>query len=186
MLYRFWKCAILLSYIHFLFDCDRSSINLNVNRVSGWTEGGCFACICQQTRSSKCNECCRDNWQAWSSFSPPTSLVFSLSLVSTSTCVISWMFTVDKDTKFVDFPVLVGQIGHGTGRIVPTDIKDFPPWVNLSFLNYGFNSCWCNMVGHFRYIQSTCATSGEGLYEGLDWLSNNIASKASIWTKLES
>ncbi|MCO5568054.1 hypothetical protein L7F22_021749 [Adiantum nelumboides] len=27
------------------------------------------------------------------------------------------------------------------------------------------------------YIQSTCATSGEGLYEGLDWLSSNIASK---------
>ncbi|KAE8689340.1 ADP-ribosylation factor 1 [Hibiscus syriacus] len=25
------------------------------------------------------------------------------------------------------------------------------------------------------YIQSTCATSGEGLYEGLDWLSNNVA-----------
>ncbi|KAG8501531.1 hypothetical protein CXB51_004018 [Gossypium anomalum] len=30
------------------------------------------------------------------------------------------------------------------------------------------------------YIQSTCATSGEGLYEGLDWLSSNIASKASM------
>ncbi|KAF6165304.1 hypothetical protein GIB67_042720 [Kingdonia uniflora] len=29
------------------------------------------------------------------------------------------------------------------------------------------------------YIQSTCATSGEGLYEGLDWLSNNIVNKAS-------
>ena len=28
-----------------------------------------------------------------------------------------------------------------------------------------------------RYIQSTCATSGEGLYEGLDWLSQNIASR---------
>ncbi|MCL7045962.1 hypothetical protein MKW94_029058 [Papaver nudicaule] len=28
------------------------------------------------------------------------------------------------------------------------------------------------------YIQSTCATSGEGLYEGLDWLSNNIPDKA--------
>ena len=27
------------------------------------------------------------------------------------------------------------------------------------------------------YIQSTCATSGEGLYEGLDWLSTNIANK---------
>ncbi|KAM7275480.1 hypothetical protein ACFE04_017346 [Oxalis oulophora] len=25
--------------------------------------------------------------------------------------------------------------------------------------------------------KSTCATSGEGLYEGLDWLSNNIANK---------
>uniref|UniRef100_A0A7C8ZGT7 ADP-ribosylation factor n=1 Tax=Opuntia streptacantha TaxID=393608 RepID=A0A7C8ZGT7_OPUST len=28
------------------------------------------------------------------------------------------------------------------------------------------------------YIQACCATSGEGLYEGLDWLSNNIASKS--------
>ncbi|KAG6467526.1 hypothetical protein ZIOFF_074656 [Zingiber officinale] len=27
------------------------------------------------------------------------------------------------------------------------------------------------------YIQSACATSGEGLYEGLDWLSSNMASK---------
>ncbi|KAG6417800.1 hypothetical protein SASPL_119993 [Salvia splendens] len=30
------------------------------------------------------------------------------------------------------------------------------------------------------YIQSTCATSGEGLYEGLDWLSNNIANKVRL------
>ncbi|KAJ4795425.1 ADP-ribosylation factor [Rhynchospora pubera] len=27
------------------------------------------------------------------------------------------------------------------------------------------------------YIQSACATSGEGLYEGLDWLSKNIVDK---------
>ncbi|KAL0348145.1 UNVERIFIED_CONTAM: ADP-ribosylation factor 2 [Sesamum angustifolium] len=33
------------------------------------------------------------------------------------------------------------------------------------------------------YIQSTCATSGEGLYEGLDWLSNNIANKAAKMTQ---
>jgi hypothetical protein len=32
-----------------------------------------------------------------------------------------------------------------------------------------------------RYIQSTCATTGEGLYEGLDWLSSNIASKVYLW-----
>ena len=25
-----------------------------------------------------------------------------------------------------------------------------------------------------RYIQGTCATSGEGLYEGLDWLSAQL------------
>jgi len=28
------------------------------------------------------------------------------------------------------------------------------------------------------FIQSTCATNGEGLYEGLDWLSNTIHGKA--------
>ena len=28
-----------------------------------------------------------------------------------------------------------------------------------------------------RYIQATCATSGEGLYEGLDWMSSQLAKK---------
>ncbi|PON67201.1 Small GTPase superfamily, ARF type [Trema orientale] len=28
------------------------------------------------------------------------------------------------------------------------------------------------------YIQATCATAGQGLYEGLDWLSSNISTKA--------
>ncbi|PWA64480.1 small GTPase superfamily, Rab type [Artemisia annua] len=32
------------------------------------------------------------------------------------------------------------------------------------------------------YIQSTCATLGEGLYEGLDWLSKNIANKSTCAT----
>uniref|UniRef100_A0A0E0FJS1 ADP-ribosylation factor n=1 Tax=Oryza nivara TaxID=4536 RepID=A0A0E0FJS1_ORYNI len=31
------------------------------------------------------------------------------------------------------------------------------------------------------YIQSTCATTGEGLYEGLDWLSSNIANKSCYY-----
>jgi signal recognition particle receptor subunit beta len=30
------------------------------------------------------------------------------------------------------------------------------------------------------YIQSTCATSGEGLYKGLDWLSNVVAKNNKI------
>ncbi|XP_065638144.1 ADP-ribosylation factor 2-like isoform X3 [Quercus suber] len=48
---------------------------------------------------------------------------------------------------------------NATGNLVSTD------WGHY----FGF---------YFKYIQSTCATSGEGLYEGLDWLSNNIANKA--------
>lgn len=28
------------------------------------------------------------------------------------------------------------------------------------------------------YIQSTCATSGDGLYEGLEWLSTNLKRKS--------
>ena len=27
------------------------------------------------------------------------------------------------------------------------------------------------------YIQATCATTGDGLYEGLDWLSNQLKNK---------
>jgi hypothetical protein len=29
-----------------------------------------------------------------------------------------------------------------------------------------------------RYIQSCCATTGDGLYEGLDWLSNTLSAKS--------
>jgi len=35
----------------------------------------------------------------------------------------------------------------------------------------------------WRYIQPTCATSGQGLYEGLDWLSSHISNKTR-WTTL--
>ena len=42
----------------------------------GWVEGCSAPCICQQTRSSKCYECCRNHRQAWSTFSSSTPLVF--------------------------------------------------------------------------------------------------------------
>ncbi|TVU44225.1 hypothetical protein EJB05_03661 [Eragrostis curvula] len=36
-------------------------------------------------------------------------------------------------------------------------------------------------IRHRRwYIQSGCATSGEGLYEGLDWLSRNVNNKVGV------
>lgn len=30
-----------------------------------------------------------------------------------------------------------------------------------------------------QYIQSTCATSGDGLYEGLNWLSENLRKRGA-------
>ena len=32
----------------------------------------------------------------------------------------------------------------------------------------------CPRLTLSQYIQSTCATSGDGLYEGLEWLSNSL------------
>jgi len=34
-----------------------------------------------------------------------------------------------------------------------------------------------NLRNRQWYIQATCATSGDGLYEGLDWLSNQLKNK---------
>ncbi|KAK4491342.1 hypothetical protein RD792_002078 [Penstemon davidsonii] len=49
-------------------------------------------------------------------------------------------------------------------------------WYTLS-LSLSLFPVLCVRLCVYTYIQSTCATSGEGLYEGLDWLSNNIANK---------
>ena len=46
---------------------------------------------------------------------------------------------------------------------------------------FSAHAVYCETVC-LRYIQSTCATSGEGLYEGLDWLSSNIANKVYFWS----
>ncbi|XP_075101343.1 ADP-ribosylation factor 2-B-like [Nicotiana tabacum] len=43
----------------------------------------------------------------------------------------------------------------------------------------------CALSMSFRYIQSASATSGQGLYEGLDWLSNNISGKAYIQSYIQ-
>ncbi|XP_034934044.1 ADP-ribosylation factor 2 [Chelonus insularis] len=53
--------------------------------------------------------------------------------------------------------------------------QDLPNAMSASELTdkLGLNS----IRGRNWYIQSTCATQGEGLYEGLDWLSNELAKK---------
>ncbi|KAF8471196.1 putative ADP-ribosylation factor 1 [Kalaharituber pfeilii] len=35
-----------------------------------------------------------------------------------------------------------------------------------------------NNINRQWYIQSTCATTGDGLYEGLEWLSNNLRKRS--------
>ena len=32
-----------------------------------------------------------------------------------------------------------------------------------------------------KYFQATCATNGDGLYEGLDWLSNQLKNASRRW-----
>jgi ADP-ribosylation factor protein 1 len=43
-------------------------------------------------------------------------------------------------------------------------------WVCLS----SFPLLYLPPADSMQYIQSTCATSGDGLYEGLEWLSNSL------------
>lgn len=51
--------------------------------------------------------------------------------------------------------------------------QDLPQAMNASELT---DRLGLNQLRNRRwYIQSTCATQGQGLYEGLDWLSNEVA-----------
>lgn len=59
----------------------------------------------------------------------------------------------------------------------PFEWNCFPP-LNQSTLNHDRHSTTFSFSPLCRnrswYIQATCATSGDGLYEGLDWLSNQL------------
>ncbi|KAL3523558.1 hypothetical protein ACH5RR_016392 [Cinchona calisaya] len=59
--------------------------------------------------------------------------------------------------------------------LVLANKQDLPNAMNASEVadKLGLHSLY---LRHW-YIQSTCGMSGEGLYEGLDWISNNIANK---------
>jgi len=41
---------------------DFSVIIIPPVAFTGWVEGCCASSVCKQARSSKCNECCWDNW----------------------------------------------------------------------------------------------------------------------------
>jgi ADP-ribosylation factor protein 1 len=59
--------------------------------------------------------------------------------------------------------------------VVCLDVQDLPNAMNAADITdkLGLHS----LRQRNWYIQATCATSGEGLYEGLDWLSGQLAKK---------
>lgn len=126
------------------------SIKLNTFGIlmAGWAPWCCAPCFCQQARSSQRYECCWDHWQAWTTLPAPATLVNYI-----------WL-----SAKYIrtNRKLLLTRSGMLSFRFASPTFCDF-------FSSYH--------VIAFRYIQSTCATTGEGLYEGLDWLSSNIASK---------
>ena len=92
-------------------------------------------------------------------------------------------------SSFLSFVnILVYLYCHHSNNLVRPDwqhMKERLEHVELLHHCYSWDFWWlyCPLnlfVLCDRYIQSTCATSGEGLYEGLDWLSSNIASKVRI------
>ncbi|KAI5074086.1 hypothetical protein GOP47_0010047 [Adiantum capillus-veneris] len=54
--------------------------------------------------------------------------------------------------------------------------QDLPNAMNAAEITYKLD-LHSSRQRHW-HIQSNCAVSGEGLYEGLDWLSGSIAGKA--------
>ena len=66
-----------------------------------------------------------------------------------------------------------GRVLSDVGRVL--GVQDLPNAMNAADITdkLGLHS----LRQRNWYIQATCATSGEGLYEGLDWLSGQLAKK---------
>lgn len=126
----------------------------DANAVWGWAEGGCAAHVCQQTGT------------------PPTvphsSILFAHLL---SSVVCGWVYFNSHLVKGL-LPNLL--------LIVCVGLQDLPNAMNAAEITdkLGLHS----LRQRNWYIQATCATSGDGLYEGLDWLSNQL--KNAKWSRL--
>jgi hypothetical protein len=81
----------------------------------------------------------------------------------------------------------------GTETALQVEVASAVPYFNVSSsVCYDYNVCCQDLPNAMNaaeitdklglhslrnrnwYIQATCATSGDGLYEGLDWLSNQL------------
>ncbi|XP_047321309.1 ADP-ribosylation factor-like [Impatiens glandulifera] len=65
---------------------------------------------------------------------------------------------------------------RGATILVFANKQDLPNAMSIAEIT---DKLGLNSLRHRRwFIQGTCATAGQGLYEGLDWLSSNISIKA--------
>ncbi|KAK3413193.1 hypothetical protein EUGRSUZ_I01779 [Eucalyptus grandis] len=109
-----------------------------------------------------------------------TTILYKLKLGEIVTTIPTIGFNVET-VEYKNISFTVWDVG-GQDKIRPLwrhyfqNTQDLPNAMNAAEITdkLGLHS----LRQRHWYIQSTCATSGEGLYEGLDWLSNNIASKA--------
>merc|ERR1712242_184022 len=79
----------------------------------------------------------------------------------------------DEDTaKYELHSPLADDLLKDAALLVLANKQDLP---NAMSVNEISDKLELNKLGNRQwYIQSTCATSGDGLYEGLDWLSNTL------------
>ena len=82
--------------------------------------------------------------------------------VGGETCIIRWNQS--------NLPILFAFCSHNLIMLVA--FKDLPNAMNAAEVTdkLGLHG----MRNRQWYIQATCATSGDGLYEGLDWLSSQL------------
>ncbi|CAN1219372.1 ADP-ribosylation factor 2 [Linum perenne] len=105
-----------------------------------------------------------------------TTILYKLKLGEIVTTIPTIGFNVETvEYKNISFTVWDDELRDAV-LLVFANKQDLPNAMNAAEITdkLGLHS----LRQRHWYIQSTCATSGEGLYEGLDWLSNNIANKA--------
>ena len=68
--------------------------------------------------------------------------------------------------------LLADDLLKDAALLVLANKQDLPNAMNVNEIS---NKLELNKLKNRQwYIQSTCATTGDGLYEGLDWLSNTL------------
>ena len=149
----------------------------------GWTTRGCFASFCKQTGSAQCYEC---EWI-------DGKIGLAIAEKSKGMCLlvthhfysVKLQLSNKKGLNILEisiFSFLLYELNFHKGhqRTFKLFLKLYTVQNKMNFLGWTKILCfwrfWFSTLFQFQwYIQATCATQGNGLYEGLDWLSNELA-----------